>query len=247
MVVFADIDGSLLTSDYEAQEIEPILKQLLGTGVAVVFDSSKTDAEIRHYRKKWAISDPFIVENGSAIFVPKNYFSKPPEGAKPTADFQIIEFGLPYSIIRDKLAVAERKLGADIRGFGDMTPQQLAADSGLPLKMAELAKQRRYSEPFKVLGGGEEEFLAALADMGLSVTRGGRYLHAMGNTDKGKAASALKKMYQSEYDGVFTVAVGDSANDLPLLKVVDESFWVDLENPREKVWTQILELAKTRC
>lgn len=246
LVVFADIDGSLLNNDYEALDIEPILQQLLGLGVAVVFDSSKTAAEVIYYRKKWRIKDPFIVENGSAIFIPNGYFKQIQKAAKHTADYQIIEYGLPYSVIREVLAVAKARVDVDIRGFGDMTTQELAADCGLPLELAVLAKQRRYSEPFKVLGGGEDAVLKAVVARGLSVTCGGRYLHVMGDADKGKAALALKKMFLDECGGVFTVAVGDSANDLPLLNVVDTMFWVDQENPRETVWRQILMLAQTQ-
>ncbi len=246
LIIFADIDGSLLNSDYEAPDIEPILQKLLGLGVLMVFDSSKTAAEVIYYRKKWGIRDPFIVENGSAIFIPNGYFKQTQKAAKHTADYQIIEYGLPYSVIREILAAAKTRAGIDIRGFGDMTTQELAADCGLPLEQAVLAKQRRYSEPFKVLSGGEDAVLKAVAARGLSVTRGGRYLHAMGDADKGKAALALKKMFLKECGGVFTVAVGDSANDLPLLNVVDKPFWVNQENPRETVWRQIMMLAQTQ-
>ncbi len=243
-VVFADIDGSLLNPAYEAPEIEPILKQLLKLDVAVVFNSSKTAAEIEHYRKKWKITDPFIVENGGAIFIPKKYFHKTPKNAKQTADYYLVEFGLPYSVIREKLVVAKTQTHAKIRGFGDYDSKQLAEDSGLPLELAELAKQRQYSEPFKVLGGDKKAVLRALKEMGLCVTRGGKYLHAMGNSDKGRSALALKKMYLEENCTVLTVAVGDSANDLPLLKVVDKPFWVDQKNPRETVWKHVLLIAQ---
>ena len=243
-VVFSDIDGSLLNDEYKAPEIEPIISRLLELGVAVVFNSSKTAAEIEYYRKKWKIRDPFIVENGSAIFIPKNYFQKIPKDAKQTSDYYLVEFGLPYSVIREKLAAAKTQAGAQIRGFGDFSSQQLAADTGLPLELAELAMQRQYSEPFMVLDGNKEGALETLRAMGLCVTSGGRYLHAMGISDKGRAAVALKKMYLDQNGGVLTMAVGDSLNDLPLLRVVDKPFWVDQKNSREKVWKQILLLTQ---
>ncbi len=245
MVVYADIDGSLLNSNYKADTIEPILQQLIDLDVAIVFNSSKTQAEIEHYRKKWCIKDPYIVENGSAIIIPKKYFHQNLKVTTQTQNNQIIELGTPYKVIREKLRTAKAQTGVEVRGFGDMTTEELAQDSGLPIDLAKLSKKRMYSEPFKVLNGNVEELLRALTQMGLFVTKGGRYLHAMGNTDKGKAAQKLKQIYTAEYTKVFCVGVGDSANDLPLLKAVDKPFWVDQKTQREKVWAEILSLAQT--
>ena len=73
-IVFADLDGSLLNDKYEYDQIEPILHHLLSLNVSIVFASSKTRKEIDYYRNKWRITDPFIVENGSAILIPESYF-----------------------------------------------------------------------------------------------------------------------------------------------------------------------------
>jgi mannosyl-3-phosphoglycerate phosphatase len=244
-VVYADIDGTLLDSRYEAGEVELILRRLLALGANVVFDSSKTEAEIEFYREKWSINDPFIVENGSAIFIPRNYFHQTPDFTRKTEDYGIIELGMSYSKIRKHLANAKAATRSEVRGFGDMSAQEVEIDTGLPLSLAELAKKRGYSEPFKLVSGSEGVVLAALASEGVLVTRGGRYLHAIGDTDKGKAAKILNILYRTEFKEVFCVAVGDSANDLPLLNVVDKPFWVDQKNPKEKVWAQILSSAQT--
>ncbi|MGD6806092.1 MAG: HAD-IIB family hydrolase [Candidatus Bathyarchaeia archaeon] len=245
VIVYADIDGSLLSSKYEAETIEPILRQLLELKASVVFDSSKTQAEIEHYRKKWGIKDPYIVENGSAIFIPKNYFQQNIKFTEQTTDYEIVKLGKSYSDIRDKLAAAKKQTGAKLKGFGDMSAYEIAEDSGLPLSLAELAKKRQYSEPFKILSGNEDEVIRALTSQGLCITRGGIYLHVIGDTDKGKAAAILKQLYKAEFVDTQFLGVGDSANDLPMLKIVDRAFWVDEKNPREKVWGEILALAQT--
>jgi mannosyl-3-phosphoglycerate phosphatase len=69
IVVFSDLDGTLLNAAYESTETEPILQSLLNFGVSVVLASSKTRAEIAYYRKKWHITDPYIAENGSDITI----------------------------------------------------------------------------------------------------------------------------------------------------------------------------------
>ncbi len=244
VIVYADIDGTILNEQYEARAVEPFLKELLALSTSIVFNSSKTQAEIEYYRKKWSIHDPFIVENGSAVFIPKNYFKQPPKTDRQTDEYDIIELGMPYKTVRQKLAAAKTGGQTEVWGFGDMTIQEVSTDCGLPIKLAELAKIRNFSEPFKIQTSNTETTIEAIKAQGLRVTRGGRYFHAMGDTDKGKAAAKLNQIYASEFK-VFSVGVGDGPNDLPLLKVVDEPFWVDQKNSKEKVWKKILATAKT--
>jgi mannosyl-3-phosphoglycerate phosphatase len=74
----------------------------------------------------------------------------------------------------------KNQTGTEIVGFGDLTVEQVAEDTGLPVDLAALAKKREYSEPFKILKGDEAQVLKALESSGLSYTRGGRYLTALG-------------------------------------------------------------------
>jgi mannosyl-3-phosphoglycerate phosphatase len=245
IVLFADLDGSLLNDKYEYTEIEPIVRQLLSLNVSIVFASSKTRSEIDYYRKKWQISDPFIIENGSAIVIPENYFNISYECTKQTLGYKIIELGTAYRIIREKIVAVKNRTGANIVGFGDMTEEEIAKDSGLPLYLAKLAKKREYSEPFKVLDGHEKEVLEAINDEGLCHTVGGRYLHILGNCDKGKATSILKKLFWLQYGRIISIGVGDSPNDLEMLKIVDKPFYVTKSADKKAIWKEIELIAQT--
>ncbi len=245
IIVFADLDGSLLNDRYEYEEIEPILRELLSFNVSIIFNSSKTKSEINYYRTKWNISDPFIAENGSIIVIPKNYFKISCRFSKRALDYNIIELGTVYRIIREKLSAVEDQVRAHVVGFGDMTVEEIAKDSGLPLDLAQLAKKREYSEPFKVLNGNEKQVLQAITKVGLCYTEGRKYFHALGNCDKGKAASILKDLYIQEFTSILTVGIGDSADDLIMLKTVDKPFYVNNEAEKKASWKEILLLAKT--
>jgi len=246
IIVFADLDGSLLNDKYEYDEIEPIIHQLQSSNVSIVLASSKTKNEIEFYRNKWQITDPFITENGSAILIPQTYFALNCEFTKQINGYTVIELGTPYSIIREKLELVKNRIGAKIIGFGDMTPEEIAKDSGLPLSLAQLAKKREYSEPLKILDGKEKEVLDAISDEGLCFTRGGRYLHAMGNCDKGKATSILKNLYLQQFRKIFSIGVGDSANDLTMLKIVDKPFFVNKTADKKAVWKKIESIARAQ-
>ena len=75
-VLFTDLDGTLLDANYSCELVKPVVKELKRKGVPIVFCTTKTRAECEYYRRELRINDPFIVENGSAIFIPVGYFTQ---------------------------------------------------------------------------------------------------------------------------------------------------------------------------
>jgi mannosyl-3-phosphoglycerate phosphatase len=130
-------------------------------------------------------------------------------------------------------------------GFGDMTLKEIAQDSGLPLELAALAKNREYDEPFKIICGDEQEVIQAINDQGLSYTKGGQYFHLLGKTDKGKAVATLKNLYLQEFGEIVTLGIGDGPNDLSMLKIVDKPFFIADSKDAFRMWQDILAVAKT--
>ncbi|MCW3995209.1 MAG: HAD-IIB family hydrolase [Candidatus Bathyarchaeota archaeon] len=240
IVIFADLDGTLLNEKYDHTKVQPIIRQLISLNVSIVLASSKTRLETDFYRREFKIHDPFIVENGSAIVIPDEYFQTNYTNVKRFQSYYIIEFGSTYSIIREKLALVKKRTGANIVGFGDMTVEEIAKDSNLPKFLAEFAKKREYDEPFKIIEGNEEEVLRAINDLGFSYTKGGRYFHMLGNTDKGKAVALLKNLYEQKFERVVTFGVGDSDNDLSMLEIVGEPFYLGENKAEPRIWQNIL-------
>ena len=243
-VIFADLDGTFLNDKYDYSETKPIVNQLSALGGSIVFCSSKTRNEIEFYRKTVDIKEPFIAENGAAIFIPKSYFPFS-YACTTTSRYNVIRLGTPYKILRQKLAEIKVKTAAKIVGFGDMTLEELAYDTGLPLDLAKLAQKREHDEPFSILEGNKSHVLKAIKREGLHCTEGGRYFHLTGNTDKGKAVNVLKNLYCQMFGRVETFGVGDGPNDLPMLKVVDRPFFIKKKagvNSRFNAWTGILQL-----
>lgn len=222
-VVFTDMDGTLIDHHtYSCEAARPALDRLKKEGIPLIVCTSKTRAEIEKFRDELEISDPFISENGAAIFIPKGYFKTSFNFDEELDDYLVIIQGTPYQKLREVLKEIEASSGCKIRGFGDMTPQDISKDCGLDLESAELSKRRDFDEPFVI---GDETrslyILKEIQNMGLNFTRGGRYYHIMGNSDKGQAVSELIEIYRRELKNVTTIGLGDSLNDLPMLKSVD--------------------------
>jgi len=230
LIVFTDLDGSLLDgTTYSYEAATPALAALREQGIPLVLVSSKTRAEMEPLRQRLDHRDPFIVENGGAVYVPHGLFGFPLERMRTRSPYQVIELGLPYQMLRDVLKQIEEAVETPLQGFGDLSVEAIMQVTGLPHADAILAKQREYDEPYLLQGPQAliEEVCRQIVTRGLRWTKGGRLFHLMGENDKGEAASQLLRCYHRQQrmsgqaERIETVGIGDSINDAPLLAMVD--------------------------
>lgn len=116
------------------------------------------------------------------------------------------------------------QLNIDCIGFSEMSAQQVADCTGLPLHKAEQAKQRYFSEP--LLWQDSETKLyqlqEMLAEFHWQLIKGGRFVHLMGPTNKGQALQYMSNYYFQDWqDSIETMALGDGNNDIALLEASD--------------------------
>ena len=222
IVIFTDLDGTLLRYDNcsfeEARDALEVIKQ---KRIPLVLCSSKSRGEIELYRERLANTDPFVSENGGGIYIPDGYFTKSPDvGVRQDNGYRVISIGKSYSELRDGLRRL-REMGFRVKGFGDMTVEEVASITGLNPEEAKLSKEREFDEPFIMENGADEDRLRdAVLSLGLNFTVG-RHYHLMGKSNKGKAVRILTELYRNEFGDIRTIAVGDSPNDIPMLEAVD--------------------------
>ena len=221
-LIFTDLDGTLLDGKtYSWEAALPALEECRRRNVQVIPVSSKTAAELRELMSQMGLRGPFVSENGGGIFWPATGTQK---------DIRM-DLGRPYQEVRLAFTSIRARTGWPLTGFGDLDSLQVVELTGLSPEQAELCRQRDFDEPFTFPGAGPAE-LARLnqlaAECGLRVTRGGRFLHLFGGEDKGRAVKILTDLWrarQEEWTGM-TIGLGDSSNDLSLLKAVDIPIWV---------------------
>ena len=228
IIIVTDLDGTLLDSKtYSFEEARPALELIKKKHVPLVLCSSKTQAELGVWRIRLENRHPFIVENGGGIFIPEGYFPFPVEGETRNG-YRVISLGMPYAGIREQFTRLRDKLKIPVTGFGDMTPDDVAALTGLSHDEAVLAKQREYEEPFVFPGAADERMLQAIEASGLRWTQG-RLFHLMGNHHKGKAVALLRTLFERAKGPAIVAGLGDSLNDLPFLLAVDHPVLVRRE------------------
>jgi len=130
-IVFTDLDGTLLdhhTYGYEAAV--PLLRKLRESGVPVVANTSKTRSEWLHLAKELKNDHAFVVENGSAIYLP---------------DGECVVFGKRRETILECLS--ELKDRYNFESYADWDVAGIAAATGLDLESAKRSSEREFSEP----------------------------------------------------------------------------------------------------
>jgi mannosyl-3-phosphoglycerate phosphatase len=229
-VVLTDLDGTLLDAHtYDWSPARPALDALSAAGIPLVFCTSKTRAEVEQLRHALGHRDPFIVENGGSILVPTGYFGdgRPPLVARD--DYDVVELGLPYRTLVDILHAAASAANVRVRGWADMDEEEVALRCEMSIAEARLAMAREHDEPFVIEtmeAGGTERLRMEIERRGAHLTRGDRFFHVIGAHDKGTATLAIIEVCRRAWGAIETVAVGDAANDVPMLLAADAAIVV---------------------
>lgn len=221
-IIVSDLDGTLLDNrTYSFEAARPALETLRRAGIPLVLCTSKTRAEVEFWRDRLGNADPFIVENGGAVYIPQGYFPFRVPRAVSRDAYEVIELGSPYEELLATLEAAAREAGCRVLGFHHMRVAEVCLRSRLPVLQAELAKHREYDEPFEILSDGAYRLLEAIERRGKRWTRGDRFYHILGNNSKAEAVSRLTALYRRTFEQVKVVALGDGWNDVDFLKAAD--------------------------
>ncbi len=233
ILVFSDLDGTLLdyhTYDFEAAR--PALELIKKLGLPLILISSKTRAELEKYRRMLEVDEyPFVTENGAGVFFNRDYFRI--DDVKTVENwFQVKVFGSSFHVIKAALETISAKTGIDIKGFHNATVQTIMKKTALDEESAKLAMQREYSIPVFYDDDVRKVLETELSEYGLQIIYGGRFMHVVGKADKGNAVRWIISAYRRKINNsdLFSIGVGDSLNDFPMLRAVDIPILVKRHN-----------------
>jgi mannosyl-3-phosphoglycerate phosphatase len=204
-VFFTDLDRCLLDGTADSLEnARPALNALRADGIPLILTSGKTRAEIEPLRQRIDHRDPFIVENGAAVFIPLGTFDFPLERSRDRASYQVIELGTPYAMLRDVLRQIEEAVKSPLRGFGDLSLDDIMRETGLSHDEALRAKLREYGEPFLMKGPRTliAEVFRQIAARELRCTKGERFFHLTGANSTARASDMLLRSYRRKWRAV---------------------------------------------
>jgi mannosyl-3-phosphoglycerate phosphatase len=131
--------------------------------------------------------------------------------------------GVPRRDLVRALAEMALKIGARVRGFASLGLAEVQRLTGLSGGAARLALDREHDEPFVMEDEANVAALSAAArDRKLKITRGGRFFHLTGGSDKGRAARVLVGLFEAAGRRLNSIGLGDAPNDLAMLAAVQQ-------------------------
>ncbi len=250
MLIFTDVDGTLLDhNSYQWDKAEPALDLCRSYNIPVIMVSSKTRSELDILRRQIGLTSPFISENGGGIFFPKDWEAGIPPHAVIEGNLRKCSEGPAYQDLVEALGKIGHELGLRLRGFSEMTPEEISGITKLDRESSALAARREFDEPFIM---EEEDQIdldvlgRAAQKRGFQISKGGRFYHIHGRIDKGDAVRRIISWHKESHGETFTVALGDSPNDFPMLEQVDQPVLIRSEQVFPDFERQVPGLIITR-
>ena len=204
--IVSDVDGTLMDHSYDLTPAKETIKTLQKLSIPVILCTSKTASEVKVIRKELNLTDPYIVENGAAIY----------GESLEKVNGEII-LGKKYEYLEEILNFISKEIDYKLIPLNDLTDQEATQLTGLKGNSLNLMRDRHWSMPFlnppSLL---EEKINICSKKFQVDIFKGNRMSHLLSkNSNKGKAINALKKY--SNIQNIQIIGLGDSPNDLPLL------------------------------
>ena len=235
LLVFSDIDGTFIGNDsFNAGNNFHVAENLKRYDHLLIFNSSKTFYEIKKLQDKFNASHPFISETGGGIYC-KNLLrsSLPDQKEGYEVIFETIKVDSFVTNVRNLI---KEEFYNDLDLFDDMNDYEKSRLSGLFDHDLELAMKRDFSILVKWNGDDERlnKFQSELKRLNLNLIKGARFCHICGN-NKGQATKYFIDRIKSSKPKkkIITIGIGDSFNDLDMLKNVDYPCIVKSSNNRD--------------
>lgn len=136
-------------------------------GIPAVWLTSRSRLQFDEPRRRLGHQHPFIAEDGCCVYVPEGYFNvrpdSPAHGAKRASTtlrlgrFTCVPAAEILPAAANALEALAQDTGIEIVTLRSLSPRELTQNSGLPLREAELARQRDFDELFFFAGTSDAD------------------------------------------------------------------------------------------
>ncbi len=136
--IVTDLDGTLMDENYDISPAKKTLQILADLNIPVIPCTSKTASEVRSFRVENGLLDPFIVENGAAVYGCYENNS---------SEWELI-LGKSYTELRIILSTISRKVNYNLIPLNDLNIKQIHELTGLSDQGINRALDRHWSVQF---------------------------------------------------------------------------------------------------
>jgi mannosyl-3-phosphoglycerate phosphatase len=227
-LIFTALEGALVDPRTDSfSGAEEGLSELERRHIPFVLLTSRTREEIEPIRRKMGHNHPFVTENGGGIFFPDGYFSLRIPGSARVGRYLSIAQGRPYAEVCEALDEIAEESAVGVAGFHHMSPREIADNTGLRPRNAELARAREFDEPFFFTSANDKSiarFVETARARGFDTRRGPTFWHLSAKCDAARAVRSLTQLFrEATHIKLRLVGIGGGEEDLPWLRAVDHA------------------------
>jgi mannosyl-3-phosphoglycerate phosphatase len=151
-IVYCSVDAFLPLRGKISPGFAEFCMELREANIPCVWLSSRSRAQLDDPLRKLDHQEPFIAEGGSGVYIPVDYFHLRGEKSERRGRFLCIPVAQAQPAGAEALESLSQDTGVEVVALRALSPRELAQNSGLPQREAELARQRDFDELFFFAG-----------------------------------------------------------------------------------------------
>ncbi len=239
-LIFTALEGALIDPRTDSfAGAEEALYELDQRKIPLVLLTSRTREEIEPIRRKLSHNHPFVTEHGGGIFFPDGYFSLKIPNVVRTARYLSIAQGRPYAEVCEALDDIAEECAVGVAGFHHMSLREIADNTGMRPRNAELARAREFDEPFYFTSADEQaiaRFVEAARERGFDARRGETFWHFSSRCDPARAVRTLAQLFrEATHIKLSLVGIGAGNDDLAWLRTVNHAVLLPASRPKAEL------------
>src|SRR6202051_4341146 len=156
-VLYIAVDGLIPPRGRSAPGLDEFTAALDHAGIPAVWVTNRSRLEFDAARRKHAHKHTFIAEGGSGIYLPEGYFNLRPEKTVRLGRFTCVPMAEVLPAATNALEALSEETNVPVVALSSLSPRELAQNTGLPQREAELVRQRDFDELFFFAGASEKD------------------------------------------------------------------------------------------
>jgi len=172
-VLYIAVDTLIPLHGHSFRGLDEFTAVLDHEAIPAVWLTSRSRLQFDDARRKHGHTQPFIAEDGCAVYLPEGYFHLRPDldpsrtrkaATVRLGRFTCIPIAEALPAAADALQTLSQDTGVPVVTLRSLSPRELVQNVGLPQREAELARQRDFDDIFFFAGASDEEVQKFLAE-----------------------------------------------------------------------------------
>jgi len=196
--VYVSVDAFFSLRGKVLHHFDAFLEGLDQAQIPCVWMTGWTRAQIDEPRRRLGQNAPYIGENGSAVFLPEDYFHLKSGKTMRLGRYTCIPVAKPQPAAAEALEELAADLDIAVVPLAKLSPRELSQNTGLPAREAESMRTRDFDEVFFFAGASDAEigkFGEEARERGMALRAAGAFWSLSCGGDLGKCVRELGGLY----------------------------------------------------